>query len=106
MERREIAGWTKPDEDAIRCPLRPDDGNRSVPVPFHYRGGLPGGNILLPVLHDPVYPVSDFFSDCCEKSRGPLAGDIGGGGYDGFTEALDQMSAERVFDQPDGDGSI
>lgn len=83
-----------------------NDGDGSIPVPFHDGRGLPGSCILLPVLYDVtdafLYPIVDL----SKMGRSRLAGDIGGGGNDGLAKSFDQVATKRVVCQTDGYGAV
>jgi len=58
------------------------------------------------MLNDIVDTGTDTRVYLAKKGGGRLAGDIGGSGDQGFAQPPDQVAAERVVDETDGDGAI
>lgn len=78
----------------------------AVFIPFYDGGGLGGCFVVLPVLYGVVDALFDLIRYFFEGGGGWLSGDVGRGGYDGFSEAFEQVAAERLLYEADGDGAV
>jgi len=58
------------------------------------------------VVDGVVDAVEDAGIDLFVEGGGWIAGDVGGGGDDWFAETFDEVFAEGVVDEADGDGTV
>ena len=86
--------------------LGSDDGRLAIGVPFDDGGGFAGCFVVAAMFDDVVDALLYGLVYLTIEGGAGFAGDVGGSGDEGFAEAFDEMAAEWIVDEADGDGAI